>query len=85
MLYQLIGLLELAAQGEVLGLAEEGLNVAVVGLEDGVEVLLRVLVGALPKPVDLAQGTKHHCLSILGYSTTRFTALLNVEKTIITF
>jgi hypothetical protein len=32
-----------SAEGEVLGLAEEGLDVAAVGLQDGVEELDRIL------------------------------------------
>ena len=41
--YQFVGFLKMAAHGVVLGLAEEGLDVTVVGLQDAVEVLQRVL------------------------------------------
>ncbi len=39
--------------GVVLGLSEEGLDVPVVGLQDGVEVLQRVLTRTVLKAVDL--------------------------------
>ena len=48
-LSNLVGLVEVAAHLEVLGLPEQSLDVPAVGLEHGLEVLQGVLVPALPE------------------------------------
>ena len=53
--HQFIGLFKVAAESEVLCFPEEGLDVAVVGLQDGVEVLERILVRALSQALNLSQ------------------------------
>ena len=63
---QLYGLVKLAAHGVVLRLAEYGLNIPVVGLQHGLEVLQRILIGTLPEEGHLHPPLQNEPLFGLG-------------------
>ncbi len=72
--------------GVVLGLAEEGLDVPVVGLQDGVEVLQWVLTRAVLKAIDLQSLKKFRLyLIFFGYSDLTKTGVNNTNLFQFTF